>query len=387
MFGKRIHLFTILGFKVRADLSWIIIVVLIIWSLSTGAFPHYYEGLSTATYIWMGIAGALALFASIVFHELSHSLVARRFDLPMRSITLFLFGGVAEMHKEPPSAKAEFAMAIAGPVASIIVGLGFLGLESWGASLGWPVPVRGVLDYLGIINLILAGFNLLPAFPLDGGRVLRSALWKWKGDIRRATRIASLIGSTFGFVLLFLGIISVLRGSFIGGVWWALIGLFLRHASQQSYKTLVARNALRGESLDRFMKREPVTVAPDATVRDLVEDYVYKYHHKLYPVVQDGSLQGCVTTQDVKGVDKAEWDSVKVADIRHGCSSENSISRGATPDEALMRMRRGNISRLMVVDGDRLIGVVTLKDLLRFISLKLDLEREGAGGELVQDRE
>jgi Zn-dependent protease len=195
MFGKRITLFKLFGFEVRVDLSWLIIAFLIVWSLAQGFFPYQHKGLSSTTYLWMGIVGALGLFASIVFHELWHSLIARRVGLHMKGITLFVFGGVAEMDEEPPNAKAEFLMAIAGPLSSIV--LGFIFYVFYSTFKGLPVPVEGVVRYLALINWILAGFNLLPAYPLDGGRVLRSALWFWKGDLRWATRIASQSGSAY----------------------------------------------------------------------------------------------------------------------------------------------------------------------------------------------
>jgi len=218
MFGKSFKLFKILGFEVRIDASWIIIALLITWSLAQGVFPIYADYLTPVTYWILGAAGALGLFISIVVHELSHSLVARRFGLPMRGITLFIFGGVAEMDDEPPSPKAEFFMAIAGPIASIIIGLFFIGLFSVGRVLFWPTPPMILFSYLGTINLILAAFNLLPAFPLDGGRVLRSILWGWRKNLRWATRVSSIISSSFGLALVFLGIFSVLGGGLVGGI-------------------------------------------------------------------------------------------------------------------------------------------------------------------------
>ena len=190
MFGKRIPLFKLLGFTVNIDLSWLILAVLVTWSLAKGLFPYYFEGLSNQVYWWMGIAGAIGLFISIVFHEFCHSIVARHFGLPMKGITLFIFGGVAEMESEPQSPKVEFLMAIMGPVSSVLLGAAFYLASMAGKSVGWPTSVNGVLQYLMVINFVLAGFNLLPAFPLDGGRVLRSILWGIRGNLRWATRIA-----------------------------------------------------------------------------------------------------------------------------------------------------------------------------------------------------
>src|SRR5512135_2079687 len=219
VFGKRITLFRLLGFAVRVDLSWLVLAVLITWSLAVGVFPYYNQGLAPATYWWMGVIGAAGLFSSILFHEFCHSLVARKFGLPMRGITLFIFGGVAEMDDEPPGPRAEFFMAAAGPLSSIVLGLVFYSVAAGVERYSTAVVAPAVLDYLAVINWILAGFNLIPAFPLDGGRVLRAAIWHRKKDLRLATRIASRIGAWFGMALIFLGVANVLLGNVLGGMW------------------------------------------------------------------------------------------------------------------------------------------------------------------------
>jgi Zn-dependent protease/CBS domain-containing protein len=379
LFGTKVKLFSLFGFRVSIDLSWIIIAFLVVWSLAAGVFPRYLPGLSTGTYWWMGAVGAIGLFASIILHELFHSLVARRFGLPMKGITLFLFGGVAEMDDEPPSAKSEFFMSVAGPITSIVVGLVFLGIYLLGHAAQWPKPAIGIVFYLGAINLILAAFNLVPAFPLDGGRVLRSALWHWKGSLRWATRVASQIGSGFGIVLIVLGVIYFIRGAFLGGVWWALIGLFIRRASQMSYQRVLIRKALEGETVGRFMKRDPVTVPPDISINDLVEEYVYKHHFKMYPVTRNGDLMGCITTKEIKEVPRDRWKETKVSDVVKGCSAENSIGPEMDATRALSLMGQSGQSRLMVTDGGRLVGLITLKDLLSFLTVKMDLSGEDVG--------
>ncbi len=379
MFGRRLRLFSLLGFEVRIDVSWLIVAVLIAWSLARGVFPAYIEGLTVREYWLMGIAGALGLFASIIFHELCHSVVARRFGLPINGITLFIFGGVAEMDEEPPSPRAEFYMAIAGPAASIIAGVILYIFALNSAGLEWPRTVTGVIRYLGVINLILAGFNLLPAFPLDGGRVLRAALWHSRKDLRSATRTASRAGSGFGLILIFAGVITMLGGALIGGLWWIFIGLFLRGASRMSFTRLRMRQALEGEPVRRFMKTDPVTVQGDATISELVEDYVYRHHFKLYPVVDDGNLEGCVTTREIKDIPRQDWGNRTVAEVSRACSGENTIEADADAVQALRKMRGNDRSRLMVVDGGNLVGIITLKDMLDFIALKVDLEDNETG--------
>jgi Zn-dependent protease len=373
MFGKRITLFKLLGFEVHIDLSWFIIALLVTWSLAKGLFPSYYQNLAPATYLWMGLCGAAGLFFSIVFHELCHSLVARRFGLPMKGITLFVFGGVAEMSEEPSSAKAEFLMAIAGPLSSILLGL-ILSVVSALVGGILSTPVIGVIDYLAFINLILAAFNLLPAFPLDGGRVLRAALWQWKKNLRWATRIAARIGTGFGILLILLGIFNVITGRIIGGIWQFMIGMFLRNAAQMSYQQVLIRKALEGETVQHFMKKDPVTAPSSISLKDLVEDYVYNYHFKMYPVVEGGTLIGCITTRQVKETPRDQWALRTVGDVASRCSSENTIEPAADALKALSVMSKTGNSRLMVVDDGRLVGIITLKDIMGFLSVKLELD-------------
>jgi Zn-dependent protease/predicted transcriptional regulator len=375
LFGPRITLFKLFGFEVRIDASWLIIAVLIAWSLAMGYFPRFYPGLTPANYWAMGIVGAIALFASVVFHELFHSLVARHHGMQMKGITLFIFGGVAEMGDEPPSAKAEFLMAIAGPFASVLIGFVCWGV--WrGAKGAWPVPVEGVFAYLSWINWLLAAFNMIPAFPLDGGRVLRAALWAWKKNLTRATRIASSIGSGFATLLILFAVYQLFVGDFIGAIWWFLIGLFLRNASQASYQQIVVRSALEGVPVSRFMKTDPVTVPPYLSLEELVEGYIYKYHYKMFPVVtgDEHHLAGCVSTNELKDVPREDWARQSVQSVIKPCGRENTITPDTDAVAALSLMSQTGRSRLMVVDRGELVGVISLKDLLRFLSTKLELE-------------
>ncbi len=316
----------------------------------------------------------MGLLVSIVFHELWHSLIARKFGLSMRGITLFIFGGVAEMTEEPPSPKAEFFMAMAGPLSSIVLGGGLFGIFFLGISLDWPKPITGVINYLAFLNLILAGFNLLPAFPLDGGRVLRSILWGWKDNIQWATQIASKIGGFFGMVLIIVGVLEVLLGNLIGGIWLAVIGLFIRGASQSAYQQLIIRRALEGEKVRRFMKSDPISVSSSLSVGDLVEDYIYKHHFKMYPVVDEGKLVGCVTLNQVKNIPKEERDRHRVRELAEECSEKNTIGPDEDAMKALSAMSKTQASRLMVVERDRLVGIISLKDMLGLLSIKVDLE-------------
>ncbi|MDH3215497.1 MAG: site-2 protease family protein [Candidatus Krumholzibacteria bacterium] len=376
MFGRQFHLFTLYGFSIRIDVSWFFLAVIVTWSLATGVFPFWYESLPSVIYIWMGIAGTVGLFISIVLHELSHSVVARHHGVVMRGITLFIFGGVAEMTDEPPSPRAEFQVAIAGPLASILVSLACLALFSLGNALAWPDALNGVLKYLALINGILVLFNMIPAFPLDGGRVLRALLWERKKSLVEATRITSRIGVGFSYVLIGLGVLSAVRGNLVGGVWYFLIGMFLRGAATMSYQQLMVRQTLEGETVSRFMQTNPITVPPHISISALVEDYVYRYHFKMFPVLDGETLIGCITTREVKSIDRQQWHQRTVRDLAETCGPHNSVAPDVSAIKALSRMSQSGVSRLMVVDSGRLLGVITLKDLLQFLSLKSELEGE-----------
>jgi Zn-dependent protease/predicted transcriptional regulator len=376
MFGKEISLFKLFGFAVKVDLSWLFIAVLITWSLAEGYFPQHLKELTPLAYWTMGIIGALGLFASIIFHEFWHSLVARRYGLPMKGITLFIFGGISEMSEEPRDARTEFMMAAAGPVSSLVLGGFFYLVYRLGKGGGWPESVNGVLGYLAFINWILAAFNLLPAFPLDGGRILRSGLWKWKGDLKKATRTASNFGSGFGIVLIGLGVLSFFSGNPIGGLWYCIIGLFLRNAAKMSYRQVLIRDALAGEKVADLMNPNPVTVPPDISLQQLVEDYVLKFHFKMFPVVAGENLLGCITSVRIKEIPREEWKNRRVEEAAFPCSDDNTVTSDTPASRTLSLMNRSGNSRLMVVQSGKLVGVISLKDILGSLSLRMEFEEE-----------
>jgi CBS domain-containing protein len=222
----------------------------------------------------------------------------------------------------------------------------------------------------------VAGFNMLPAFPLDGGRVLRSAIWKWKGDLRQATKAASTAGGIFGLILIALGVLNMLTGQILGGMWYVIIGLFIRGAAQAGYRQLMLRRSLEGRPVSRHMKDSPVTVPSSLTVRQLVEDYMYKYHFKMFPVIDDGRLRGCVSSGQVKEVDREKWDRARVSDLASGCSEENTVSSDTDVMDAMNKMNRTGNGRLLVVDDGVLKGVITRKDIMGYLSMHMDLEGE-----------
>lgn len=374
MFGPRFNILTLAGFRIGIDFSWFFIAILLSWTLAAGYFPHYYPNLSAGAYWLMGISGMLGLFVSVVLHELGHAVVARRYNLNISQITLFIFGGVAELKSEPPSPKVEFLVAIAGPIVSLIIALLMNFLTAAGHQAGWPVMVTGVTSYLALINLVIVLFNLIPAFPLDGGRIFRAALWWWKDSLQWATRIATHVGAGFGLFLIFMGILSLIAGDLFSGIWWIILGFFLRQAASSSRAQYYVRQELQGESVRKFMTKNPITVPPDIRVKEFIDQYVYQSHHHVYPVAEQGNLLGYISLKEVKALTPEEWARTAVRNAMVPLAEARTVSPDKNALEALSTIQEVPFSTLLVVDNGRLTGILTAQDLFKIISLKLELE-------------
>lgn len=374
MLKRKVALFKLLGFTVSVDASWGIILFLVVWSLSKGLLPSYFPGLSDQTYWIMGLIGALGLFVSILIHEFSHSLVARKYGLEIKGITLFIFGGVAEMQDEPHTPKIEFLMAIAGPIASLILAVVFGALYLAANVIGMIVPIIGILWYLSVINMMLAIFNMLPAFPTDGGRILRALLWWIKGNINWATLVASRISLLFAVTMIFMGFMHLIGDNSIGGLWWILIGSFLFSAANSSYERLLLKQSFEGKTVRHFMNRAPITVPFDLTLQEFVDTYLYPYHYKMFPVTKGEHIIGIITIEILKSHLPEEWKHLLVGQVMQPQNTENSIDSHTPINEALTKMTETGISRLLVVEQSRIAGIITLKDLLEYIALKMELE-------------
>jgi Zn-dependent protease/CBS domain-containing protein len=376
MFTNRIPLFTLFGIKVGLDYSWFFLAILLVWSLAAGYFPWVLPGLDTASYLWMAILGAAGLFASIIFHEYAHALVARKYDLPISRITLFIFGGVAEMDDEPRTAAAEFWMAIAGPIASFLLAAAMLVVVSVGP-FGLESRLGAIIGYLAFINLILAVFNLLPAFPLDGGRMLRAAVWWFTQDFQKATRIAAATGSVLAIALIGLGILNIIGGAFVQGIWQMLIGFFVYSAANASRAHAELRGSLHGVPVNRIMRRELVTVPADTPVQKLVDEYFYRHFYKVFPVV-DGSGRpvGVIGLKDVGNANRDDWRSVRTGDIMKPLSEDNTVTSNAPAYKVLQMMQRRQNSRLLVIDGHSLKGMVTMRDVMSYLAVRDELESD-----------
>lgn len=387
MFRTRWQPFRLLGIPVYLDASWLIILALLTLSLASvfpGLLRDYFPGvppdLAPYEYWLMGLVAALAFFGCILLHELGHAAVARAQGIPIRGITLFLFGGVAEMADEPTSAKGEFIMAVAGPLVSVALAIGLGILAAVGHNGGWPHPVVIILGYLSFINLMVLAFNLIPAFPLDGGRVLRSILWGATGNVQRATRWAALLGQGFAWLLIAWGVLQFFTGNWLGGIWIGLIGMFLDGAARASYQQVLVRQALQGESVRHFMNAETVAVPPSLDLRHWVEDFVYRYQRKTFPVASNGHLEGVINTQALARVSRADWNDRTVGDVMQADFNAITIAPDADALEALVKMQHSGSTYLLVTEGDRLVGTINLKDLLRFLDLKMELEGSEGNG-------
>jgi Zn-dependent protease/predicted transcriptional regulator len=370
MFLYRFRLCTIFGIAVNIDASWLILGVLIGWTLGAVAFPALVPGLPAASYWIMAAATALGLLGSILFHEMAHAIVARRVDIPIRGITLFIFGGVAEMDTEPPTARGELVMAAAGPAASLFLAWVLVMLVGF---LHAGPAIAGVLWYLAVINGMLAMFNLVPAFPLDGGRILRATLWLWRGDFAWATRIASNLGSGFGTLLIVLGVLRVVTGDFVTGMWWFLIGLFLRSAAAGSYRQAMAGRLLAGVTVGDVMNASPIVVPSDISVAELVENYVYAHHHRWFPVTENGTLVGSVSTREAAALARDLWPGTPVAHIMLAPAPDALVAPETDLMQALRQLGHSGESRLMVVRDRRLVGLLSSRDILNEFVLRQEL--------------
>ena len=393
--GNGLRLGRIAGIEIHADWSLLVIFVLIASSLAMGLFPEWHPDWGLGL-IWATALGAsVALFASVLVHELSHALVGRVWGIAVRRITLFVFGGVAQMEQEPPNWRAEFWMAIIGPVTSAV--LGFLCFLAAGFSIS---PAAGefedpaqlfatlgvggtLLMWLGQVNFVLAAFNLVPAFPLDGGRVLRSLMWAISGDFRRATRWASGAGQAFAWFLIATGVamilgarIPFLGGGLVGGLWLAFIGWFLNNAAALSYRQLLVREALRDVPVARLMLTQIATVPPGLPVSELVDRYLLRSDQRAFPVVADGRLEGMVCLHEVRKLDRTAWDRTAVRDIMIPADKLASAGPGEGASDVLTRLAGRNLNQLPVLEDGRVRGLVRREDILKWLALYADLGAE-----------
>ena len=369
-----------LGIPIHVHASWFVVFLFVAWSLAMGYLPETLPGLSIPRYWGMGGIAALLLFLSVLLHELGHSFVALRYHIPIRQITLFIFGGVAQMEKEPPSPRAEFLIAMAGPVVSLMLGAACLGGALAVDSLFAQSGVQGLValgSLLGMVNVQLGLFNLIPGFPLDGGRVLRAGLWAWNKDFNRATSQASLAGLGFGVGLGLIGAVLIVAAwsgalgqSFVtNGGWLIFIGAFLFSAALASRRQAAQRISLASVTVRQVMVHRVVTLLPELSVQEAVDQYFVAHGFRGFPVCAEGQVLGVVTVQDVHALPTTLWPSRRVREIMRPALPSFCIHPDRSIMQAMEGMAQGRWDRLVVMENEELVGLITRSAIAHFLQL------------------
>lgn len=375
MLFKRTSLFRFFGFDVKADASWIFISVLFAWTMAANIYPALYPGHSMNTYQLMGLATLAGLLASIIAHEVAHAIVAEYYHMPIASITLFIFGGVAEMEGEPSHPKGEFLMALAGPAMSAIAGVFFLSTARLYETNFGAGPVAQTLDYLGTINMLLVAFNLIPAFPLDGGRALRAVIWRVKKNFVLATRIASEMGSVLAYGLFaWACYMIVCHDNLVMGMWNGLFGLFVYGAGAYAVRQTEGRSLLGAETVARFMHGQAVTVTPDLIINDFVEGYVYKHYQRSFPVVDQGRLLGVIMLQSILSMARHKWHWLHVASVMEPLSEKNVVTPDSSAADAFEMMQKTGQESLLVAEDGKYLGIIAFRDLAAYLSITMKID-------------
>jgi Zn-dependent protease len=362
-----IRLGRIAGIEIGFNWSLLVVFALIVWTLASGVFPGQNDGLSDTTYFVMAVAAAILFFVSILLHELGHALQAQREGMEIDGITLWLFGGVARFKGMFPSAGAELRIALAGPAVSLALGVLFVAVAGF---LALPEAVDGVFAWLGFTNLILLVFNLLPALPLDGGRVLRALLWGARNDFGWATRVAAAIGRGFGFLFIAGGLAMFFFQGAFSGAWLAFIGWFLLGAASAEARYLAVRDALGGLRVRDLMVPDPVAVTPDLPLGRFMDEVMWSRRYTSYPVVEAGGRAvGLLPFRCVAEVPRTEWDTRRVGDCMLPLERVPVLSPDEELTEALVELGEGDVGRALVLEGDRLVGFLSITDVLRALEI------------------
>lgn len=356
----------IFGISIDLDYSWFLIVGLLTWMLAVSYYPEEFRGWSGGEYWAMGAITAILLFVSVLIHELSHSLVAQGYGIAVPRITLFLFGGVAQIAAEPPDAAAEFWIAIAGPIMSMVLAAVCWELEPM---LAASQPLYAVIEYLALLNLILALFNLIPGFPLDGGRVFRAIVWRVTHNYHRATVVAAVTGRFFGFLLIFLGVWQALAGDIAGGIWVAFIGWFLESAAGSQLQQETLKNLLGGHKVADAMQRNFVHVSGDATLQELVDRYILPSNARTVIVTAPDGTEGVVTLAAVRETPSQAWPSTMASQVMAPIRNLDTTRPGAILWSALEKMGRDGANQLPVVDESGVVGMLSREDILHYLSV------------------
>lgn len=369
--GSSFSLGKIRGIEIGINYTWLIAVGLIAWSLAVGVFPEMFPGWDRATYWIVAVISTLLLFGSVLAHELTHSFVAQGLGMRVQSISLFIFGGVSNIIGEAKSARDEFYISVVGPLSSlalaVLFGIAFLLLRAGNQQLA------ATLAYLALINGMLAVFNLIPGFPLDGGRVFRAIVWGLTHSFRRATRIATAVGKSVAYLLIFGGLYVAFTGNFLSGIWLAFIGWFLSEAADASYRQMTVQESLRGVHVADLMTPQPITVGMHTSLREVVDDYLLRRNVRTLPVVEKDELVGLVTLNEIRAVPAERWPDVTVAEVMTPVDRLHTVTPRDDVSKALGAMGEEDINQLPVVENGHLVGVLSRGNLIRFLQVREEL--------------
>lgn len=364
--GDTIVLGRILGIRVGINWSWLLIAALIVWTLADSVFPSTNPDLSTSTHVVMAVVAALLFFGSILLHELGHAVQAKREHVEIIGITLWMLGGVAKMAGRIPEAGAELRIALAGPAVSLALGLGFAGAAGL---LPLPESVDAVCAWLGYVNLVLLVFNLIPAFPLDGGRVLLASLWLRSGDLARASRQALSVSRMAAFAMIAGGVALLVAGSVAGGIWLAFIGWFLLQAAGGEASQRAIEDSLSALRVRDLMSGDPVTVTPQMTLSQVVDDVVWRARYTTYPVVDGLQPVGLLPFAALAGIPRATWEDTRVADCMLPIERVGVVDPDLGAVEALSAIEGSETRRVLVVEDGRLTGILSVADVTRALEV------------------
>ncbi len=368
----------IIGIPVRIHYTLWFVLLLIAWSLAEGYMPQHYPTLDRTTDWAIGIVSAIILFVSVFLHELSHSYIAKKNGLPIKRITLFFFGGVSEMGEEPKDPALEVRMAAAGPLTSFLIAIVLGGAWSLTVLVNGPnpgplTPIIATLWYAALLNGVLGAFNLIPAFPLDGGRVLRGSLWSRSKNLLSATANATRVSEAISLLMMAVGLFFVVFGDFINGLWIIFLGWFIRSGAETSLRQTRLTESLAGVRVGDIMTRELLSVSPDASVQQLVSDYFLVHPHGGYPVISNGKLLGVVTMSSVRSIPREKREVERVSEAMVPYERTVTVSPTTLAIDALQLMAKNGVGRLVVMDGERIAGMVTRGDLMKTMKARQDL--------------
>ncbi|MEM3736866.1 MAG: site-2 protease family protein [Candidatus Bathyarchaeia archaeon] len=360
----------VIGIEIKLHYTWFVIFLLVTWSLATLSLPVQYPGLSVIIYWALGALSAIILFASVLLHELAHSYIALRNGIQVPSITLFVFGGVSQIAEEPQSPSVEFKLSLVGPLSSFVLAVVFGVAWFFAITFRLGALVAAPLFYGSFVNLILGVFNLIPAFPLDGGRILRAFLWGRKNDLVEATKISTHVGVGFAYALIFAGFFLIFIGAWMGGLWLMFIGLFLKSGAEASLRQTVVSQALADVNVKDIMSSQVITIDPDMTVAEAVSEYFSKHKHQGFPTVKDGKIKGIVTLHDLQKLPREKWNVTPVNAIMTPAERLVYVKPGEPAIEAMIKMSRAMVGRLPVLEEEKVVGIVTRSDLMQAVKFR-----------------